>query len=81
VGGTFDLSGVELDSVEWDLPFATVLLTDGTEFPVLVDEDLSGRGARFIGFDARSADKRAAAWVRANKSALIAEYDARDGGL
>lgn len=52
----------------------TAELDDGREVALLVDADLSGKGARFVTFDA--CDQRDAAWVRANEGALLEAFDA-----
>ena len=65
-----------LHRLRGDGPSLTAELDDGREVALLVDADLSGRGARFVTFDAvDAADER---WVRANEGALLDAWDAHN---
>ena len=69
----------ELVSADFDgSKLGTVELDDGTRFEVLVDEDLSGRGARFISFDLFSGDESHARWIRDHHDELVGEWDDRE---
>ena len=72
---TTQLQRPALHRLRGEAPLLTAELEDGREVELLVDVDESGRGARFVTFDA--CDQRDAAWVRASEGALLEAFDAQ----
>lgn len=69
-----------ITAITWDLPMGTVRFDNDQEVDFVVHEDTSGRGARFISFDARGGDVGEWRLLRDHMGELIDAYDAEVAG-